>query len=76
MVNFFKIKGLTALVEKASHAYMFTEFQERFTVIVDLSHVLGRYLQEADVRKWGCSLFPAFRYDIRTNNLQSRYIQF
>ena len=47
----FKTKGLSALVEKASQAYRFSEFQERFTEIVEMCHVLERYLHEADVRK-------------------------
>ncbi|XP_048605696.1 uncharacterized protein LOC125583151 [Brassica napus] len=53
VVKFFRTKGFTALVEKTSKAY---------------SPALGRYLQEADVRKWTRSLFPGSRYDIRTNN--------
>ena len=68
VVKFFRTKGFTALVEKASKAYRYSEFQERFTEIVDISPALGRYLQEADVRKWARSLFPGSRYDIRTNN--------
>ncbi|XP_013624136.1 PREDICTED: uncharacterized protein LOC106330143 [Brassica oleracea var. oleracea] len=68
VVSFFKTKGLTALVEKASRAYRYTEFQERITEIFDMSPELGRYLREADVRKWACSLFPRSRYDIRTTN--------
>ncbi|XP_022558276.1 uncharacterized protein LOC111206182 [Brassica napus] len=51
-------KGLTALVEKASRAYRDIEFQERITEIFEMSPELGRYLREADVRKWACSLFP------------------
>ena len=51
VVKNFKTKGLSALVEKASRAYRFSEFQERFTEIVEMCHALGRYLQEADVRK-------------------------
>ncbi|XP_013739426.1 uncharacterized protein LOC106442270 [Brassica napus] len=62
-------KGLTALVEKVSRAYRSAEFQERITEIFEMSHELGRYLREADVRKWACSLFPGERYDIRTTNL-------
>ncbi|KAL0853921.1 hypothetical protein Bca101_059073 [Brassica carinata] len=54
--------------DEASKAYRYSEFQERFTEIVDISPALGRYLQEADVRKWARSLFPGSRYDIRTNN--------
>ncbi|XP_048623684.1 uncharacterized protein LOC125592513 [Brassica napus] len=68
VVSFFKTKGLTALVEKASRAYRYTEFQERITEIFDMSPELGRYLREADVRKWARSLFPGSRYDIRTTN--------
>ncbi|XP_048613453.1 uncharacterized protein LOC125587268 [Brassica napus] len=68
VVAFFKTKGLTALVEKASRAYMYTEFQERITEIFEMSPELGRYLREADVRKWARSLFPGERYDIRTTN--------
>ncbi|XP_013617302.1 PREDICTED: uncharacterized protein LOC106323780 [Brassica oleracea var. oleracea] len=33
-----------------------------------MSPELGRYLREADVRKWARSLFPGERYDIRTTN--------
>ena len=33
-----------------------------------MSPELGRYLREADVRKWACSLFLGSRYDIRTTN--------
>ncbi|XP_048622712.1 uncharacterized protein LOC125591866 [Brassica napus] len=69
VVAFFKTKGLTALVETASRAYRYTEFQERITEVFDLSPELGRYLREADVRKWARSLFPCSRYDIRTTNL-------
>ncbi|XP_056864011.1 uncharacterized protein LOC130511160 [Raphanus sativus] len=68
VVAFFKTKGFTALVEKASRAYRFTEFEEHMTQIFDMSPELGRYLQEADVRKWARSLFPGSRYDIRTTN--------
>ncbi|WZZ65860.1 hypothetical protein YC2023_077230 [Brassica napus] len=68
VVKFFRTKGFTTLVEKASKAYRYSEFQERFTEIVDISPALGRYLQEADVRKWARSLFPGSRYDIGTNN--------
>ncbi|XP_048604848.1 uncharacterized protein LOC106393851 [Brassica napus] len=68
VVAFFKIKGLTALVEKASRAYRYTEFQECITKIFEMSPELGRYLREADVRKWARSLFPGERYDIRTTN--------
>ncbi|XP_013703066.2 uncharacterized protein LOC106406869 [Brassica napus] len=67
-VTFFKTKGLTALVEKASRTYRYTEFQERITDIFEMSHELGRYLREADVRKWARSLFLGERYDIRTTN--------
>ncbi|XP_048615721.1 uncharacterized protein LOC106413532 [Brassica napus] len=52
VVAFFKTKGLTALVEKASRAYRYIEFQERITEIFEMSHGLGRYLWDADVRKW------------------------
>ncbi|XP_013613578.1 PREDICTED: uncharacterized protein LOC106319739 [Brassica oleracea var. oleracea] len=69
VVAFFKTKGLTALVEKASRAYRYTEFQERITEIFEISPELGRYLREADMRKWARSLFPGERYDIRTTNL-------
>ncbi|XP_013650732.1 uncharacterized protein LOC106355303 [Brassica napus] len=68
VVPFFKTKGLTALVEKASRAYRYIEFQERITEIFEMSPELGRYLREADVRKWAHSLFPGERYDIRTTN--------
>ncbi|XP_048613164.1 uncharacterized protein LOC125587077 [Brassica napus] len=68
VVKNFKTKGLSSLVEKASQAYRFPEFQERFTEIVEMCPALGRYLQEADVRKWARSIFPGARYDIRTNN--------
>ncbi|XP_022549754.1 uncharacterized protein LOC111201741 [Brassica napus] len=34
-----------------------------------MSPELGRYLREADVRKWARSLFPGERYGIRTTNL-------
>ncbi|XP_013645992.2 uncharacterized protein LOC106350688 [Brassica napus] len=68
VVAFFKTKGLSALVEKASRAYWYTEFQERITEIFEMSHELGRYLREADVRKWARSLFSGERYDIRTTN--------
>ncbi|XP_013639458.1 PREDICTED: uncharacterized protein LOC106344681 [Brassica oleracea var. oleracea] len=61
-------KGLTALVEKASRAYRYTEFQERITEIFEMSLELGRYLREADVRKWTRSLFPGEMHDIRTTN--------
>ncbi|KAL0696746.1 hypothetical protein Bca4012_063926 [Brassica carinata] len=68
VVAFFKTKGLTALAEKASRAYRFSEFQDRITEIFEMSPELGRYLREADVRKWVRSLFPGERYDIRTTN--------
>ena len=68
MVAFFKTKWLTALVEKASRAYRYTEFQECITKIFEMSPELGRYLREADVRKWARSIFPGERYDIRTTN--------
>ncbi|XP_056851536.1 uncharacterized protein LOC108807847 [Raphanus sativus] len=64
----FKTKGLTALVEKASRTYRYPEFQARITEIFDISPELGRYLREADVRKWARSIFPGDRYDIRTTN--------
>lgn len=51
VVKSFKGKGWTALVEQASKAYRYSEFQERMTEIFDMSPELGRYLQEADVRK-------------------------
>ncbi|XP_056850897.1 uncharacterized protein LOC130507068 [Raphanus sativus] len=68
VVKHFKEKGLTALVEQASKAYRYTEFQERITEIFDMNPELGRYLREADVRKWARSVFPGSRYDIRTTN--------
>ncbi|XP_018459874.1 uncharacterized protein LOC108830788 [Raphanus sativus] len=68
VVKSFKGKGWTALVEQASKAYRYSEFQERMTEIFDMSPELGRYLQEADVRKWSRSLFPSSRYHIRTTN--------
>ncbi|XP_033131822.1 uncharacterized protein LOC117126812 [Brassica rapa] len=46
VVAFFKTKGLTALVEKASRAYRYTEFQERITEIFEMSPELvsSKYL--------------------------------
>ncbi|XP_013594989.1 PREDICTED: uncharacterized protein LOC106303205 [Brassica oleracea var. oleracea] len=44
VVAFFKTKWLTALVEKASRAYWYTEFQERITKIFEMSHWWKRLL--------------------------------
>ena len=51
VVKKFKTKGLSTLVKKASRAYRFSKFQERFTEIVEMCPAFGRYLREADVRK-------------------------
>ncbi|XP_013617926.1 PREDICTED: uncharacterized protein LOC106324513 [Brassica oleracea var. oleracea] len=67
-VTYFHGKGLVGLVVKASKAYRVADFQKIFTDICSISPTIGKYLIEADVRKWARCQFPGFRYDIRTNN--------
>ena len=68
VVTYYHGKGLVGLVAKASKAYRVADFQKIFTDICSISPAIGKYLIEADVRKWARCQFPGFRFDIRTNN--------
>ncbi|XP_048599683.1 uncharacterized protein LOC106373232 [Brassica napus] len=68
VVTYYHGKGLVGLVANASKAYRVVDFQKIFTNIFSISHEIGKYLIEADVRKWARCQFPGFRYDIRSNN--------
>ncbi|XP_018443590.1 uncharacterized protein LOC108815508 [Raphanus sativus] len=61
-------KGMAGLVAKASKAYRAADFRKLFTAIFSISPEIGKYLIDADVRKWARCQFPGYRYDIRTNN--------
>uniref|UniRef100_A0A1J3EYW1 SWIM-type domain-containing protein n=2 Tax=Noccaea caerulescens TaxID=107243 RepID=A0A1J3EYW1_NOCCA len=61
-------KNLVGLVAKASKAYRITDFQKMMTDICKISPSVGKYLIEADVRKWARCRFVGYRYDIRTTN--------
>ena len=39
-----------------------------FTAIFAISPEIGKYLIDADVRKWARCQFPSYIYDIRTTN--------
>ncbi|XP_013617439.1 PREDICTED: uncharacterized protein LOC106323942 [Brassica oleracea var. oleracea] len=68
VVTYYHGKGLVGLVAKASKAYRVADFQKIFTDIYSISPAIGKYLIEADVRKWAQCQFPGLRFDIRTNN--------
>ena len=68
VLTYYHGKGLVGLVAKASKAYRVADFQKIFTDICSISPAIGKYLIEADVRKWARCQFPGFRFDIRTNN--------
>ncbi|CAA7031775.1 unnamed protein product [Microthlaspi erraticum] len=68
VISYFHGKGVVGLVEKASKAYRVVNFQKMMIDVCAISPEVGKYLLEADVRKWACCLFGGFRYDIRTTN--------
>lgn len=63
-----RIREVSELVEKVSKAYRYVDFVEIFDEICRMSHVIGKYLQSKDVRKWTRCYFLGSKYDIRTNN--------
>lgn len=63
-----RIRGVLELIERVSKAYRSVDFVEIFDEICRMSHVVGKYLQSKDVRKWARCYFPGCKYDIRTNN--------
>ncbi|XP_013589150.1 PREDICTED: uncharacterized protein LOC106297461 [Brassica oleracea var. oleracea] len=68
VVTYYHGKGLVGLVAKASKAYRVADFQKIFTDFCSISPTIGKYLIEADVRKWARCQFHGFGFDIRTNN--------
>ncbi|XP_024006412.1 uncharacterized protein LOC112082929 [Eutrema salsugineum] len=68
VVTFFKTKGLTGLIAKASKEYRVADFERKFNDIKNISPLVGNYLVEAGVEKWARCKFLGFRYDIRTTN--------
>ncbi|XP_024014937.1 uncharacterized protein LOC112088854 [Eutrema salsugineum] len=68
VVTFFKTKGLTGLIAKASKEYRVADFERKFNDIKNISPLVGNYLVEAGVEKWARCKFPGFRYDVRTTN--------
>ncbi|XP_018453871.2 uncharacterized protein LOC108825020 [Raphanus sativus] len=68
VVSHFRGRGLVGLIAKASKAYRGVDFQKRFQAVCNISPAIGKYLTDADVRKWARCQFPGFRYDLRTTN--------
>ncbi|XP_024009577.1 uncharacterized protein LOC112084590 [Eutrema salsugineum] len=68
VVTFFKTKGLTGLIAKASKEYRVADFERKFNDIKNISPLVGNYLVEAGIEKWARCKFSGFRYDVRTTN--------
>ncbi|XP_024009774.1 uncharacterized protein LOC112085043 [Eutrema salsugineum] len=69
VVTYYKTRGLTGLIAKASKEYRAADFERKFNDIKNISPIVGNYLVEAGVEKWARCKFPGFRYDVRTTNL-------
>ncbi|XP_024014015.1 uncharacterized protein LOC112088093 [Eutrema salsugineum] len=68
VVTYFKTRGLTGLIAKASKEYRVGDFERKFNDIKNISLLVGNYLVEAGVEKWARCKFPGFMYNVRTTN--------
>ncbi|XP_056842887.1 uncharacterized protein LOC130495502 [Raphanus sativus] len=68
VVTHYRGNGMVGLIAKASKAYRVVDFRTRFEAVCNISPAIGKYLVDADVRKWARCRFQGFRYDIRTTN--------